>query len=179
MVKNLPANAGDVRDVGSVTASRRSPGERHGIPLQYSFLENHMERGAWLAMAPRVARSWTQLMQLSTHTHTMSNIGMGFLYPCLYFLYHYFCPKIRYRSLYPPLTSLYIFKGSDHFFLPQKYFPEVLSMLWKEDCACRKHVINAAALSWQGNNAAGSAAELTEWMAWSFSQPCSDKAFNR
>ena len=42
MVKNLPANAGDIRDVGSIPGSGRSPGEEHGNPLQYACLENPM-----------------------------------------------------------------------------------------------------------------------------------------
>ena len=50
MVKNLPAKAGDIRDVGSIPGSGRSPGEGHGNPLQYSCLENPMDRGAWQAM---------------------------------------------------------------------------------------------------------------------------------
>ena len=55
MMKNPPANAGDVRDVGSVPGSRRSPGGGHGNPLQYSYLENPMDRGAWQAAVHRVA----------------------------------------------------------------------------------------------------------------------------
>ena len=47
VVKNLPANAGDVRDMGSVPGLERSLGVEHGNPLQYSCLENHMGRGAW------------------------------------------------------------------------------------------------------------------------------------
>ena len=46
-VKNLPANAGDVRDVGLIPGSERSPGGGHGNPLQYSYLETPMVRGAW------------------------------------------------------------------------------------------------------------------------------------
>ena len=45
VVKTLPANAGDIRDVGSIPGSGRSPGERNGYPLQYSCLENPMDRG--------------------------------------------------------------------------------------------------------------------------------------
>ena len=45
MVKNLPANAEDIRDVGSIPGWGRLPGERHGNPLQYSCLENPMDRG--------------------------------------------------------------------------------------------------------------------------------------
>ena len=46
VVKNLPANAGDIRDVGLIPGSGRSPGGGHGNPLQYSCLENPMDRGA-------------------------------------------------------------------------------------------------------------------------------------
>ena len=47
MVKNPPANAGHVRDMGSIPGSGRSPGEGNGNPLQYSCLENPVDRGAW------------------------------------------------------------------------------------------------------------------------------------
>ena len=47
MTKNLPASSGDVRDMSSTPGSGRSPGGGHGNPLQYSFLENLMDRGAW------------------------------------------------------------------------------------------------------------------------------------
>ena len=50
VVKNLPANAGDVRDVGSVPQLGRSPEEGNGFPLQYSCLGNPMDRGAWQAI---------------------------------------------------------------------------------------------------------------------------------
>ena len=46
VVKNSPANAGDIRDLGSIPSSRRSPGEGHGNPLQHPCLENPMNRGA-------------------------------------------------------------------------------------------------------------------------------------
>ena len=49
VVKNLPANAGDVRDTGSISVLGRSPGGAHGNPLQYSCLENPMNRGVWWA----------------------------------------------------------------------------------------------------------------------------------
>ena len=58
VVKNLPANAGDAREVGSIPGSGRSPGEGNGNPLQYSCLENPMDGGAWRAAVPRVAKSW-------------------------------------------------------------------------------------------------------------------------
>ena len=57
MVKNLPASAGDIRDVGSIPGLGRSPGGGHVNPLQYSCLENPMDRGAWQATVPRVTKS--------------------------------------------------------------------------------------------------------------------------
>ena len=61
VVKNPSANAGDTGDVGSISELGRSPGGEHGNPLQYSCLENLMDRGAWWAMVHGVAKSWTQL----------------------------------------------------------------------------------------------------------------------
>ena len=59
VVNNPPANAGDLKDVGSIPESGRSPGEGHGNPLQYSFLENPMERGTWQATVHGVVQSDT------------------------------------------------------------------------------------------------------------------------
>ena len=59
VVKNLPANAGDVKDTGSNHGSGRSPGGGHGNPLLYSYLENPMDRGAWQATVHRVTESRT------------------------------------------------------------------------------------------------------------------------
>ena len=59
VVKNLPANAGDVRDTGSIPGLERSPGGGHDNPFQYSCLENPMDRGAWWATVHRVAESDT------------------------------------------------------------------------------------------------------------------------
>ena len=56
VVKKSPADRGDVRDVGSIPGSRRSPGEGNGILLQYSCLGNRMDRGDWWAMVHRVAK---------------------------------------------------------------------------------------------------------------------------
>ena len=64
MVKNLAASAGDVRDTGSIPGLGRSLGGGLGNPLQYSCLENRMDRGAWWATVHRVAKSL--LKQLST-----------------------------------------------------------------------------------------------------------------
>ena len=59
VVKNLPADAGDVRDVNLI---RKTPlEERHGNPLQYSCLGNSPDGGAWRATVHRAAKSWTRL----------------------------------------------------------------------------------------------------------------------
>ena len=61
MVKDLPANAGDIRDLVSIPGLGRSPGGGNGNPLQYSCLENPMDRGAWQATIHGVAKNQTQL----------------------------------------------------------------------------------------------------------------------
>ena len=59
MVKNLPVNAGDAGDIGSIPGLGRFPGEGNGNPLQYSCLGNPMDRGAWWATVHKVAKSLT------------------------------------------------------------------------------------------------------------------------
>ena len=66
VIKNLRASAGDVRD--SILGWGRSPGRRHGNLLQYSCLENSMDREVWWAIVHGVAKSWTQL-SMRVHTH--------------------------------------------------------------------------------------------------------------
>ena len=65
LVKNPSANVGDIREVGSIPESGRSPGGGHGNPLQYSCLENPMDRGAWQDTVHEVAESQTRLKRLS------------------------------------------------------------------------------------------------------------------
>ena len=59
LVKNIPANAGDSKDMGLIPGSGRSPGEGNGNPFQYSCLENSMDREVWQASVHGVAKSWT------------------------------------------------------------------------------------------------------------------------
>ena len=61
VVKNLPASAGDVRDMGLIPGLERSPGEWHGNSLQYSCLENSTDREAWQGTVHGVSKSQTQL----------------------------------------------------------------------------------------------------------------------
>ena len=75
MVKNLPTNAGDIGDMGSIPGLGRSLGEGDGNPLWDSCLENPMDRGAWRATVHGVAKTWTRLSACArvvshTHTHT-------------------------------------------------------------------------------------------------------------
>ena len=86
VVTNPPINAGNIRDTGSIPGSGRSPGGGHGNPLQYSFLDNPKDRGAWWAPVYRVARSWTRLEWLSMHTDIIISVILSvFLllnFPC-------------------------------------------------------------------------------------------------
>ena len=66
MVKNLLANAGDIRDAGLIPGLGRSPGGEHGNPFQYSCLGNPTDRGAWWATVHGVAKSWTRLKRHSS-----------------------------------------------------------------------------------------------------------------
>ena len=68
VLKNPPAYAGDIKDLGLIPQSGRSRGGRHGNPLRYSCLENPMDRGAWWATVHRVTESQTPLKQLNMHT---------------------------------------------------------------------------------------------------------------
>ena len=63
VVKNPPANAGDIRDVGSIPGLGRYLAEGHGNPLHYSCLENPVDRGVWWAAVYGVAQSWTRLTE--------------------------------------------------------------------------------------------------------------------
>ena len=71
---NLPANAGDTRDIDSIPGSRRFSGGRNGNPFQYSCLENSMDRGAWRATVHGVTKGWICLsVYTHTHTHTLTH----------------------------------------------------------------------------------------------------------
>ena len=61
VAKNLPANAENVRNLGSIPGSRRSLGGGHGNLLQYPGLENPVDKRAWQAAVHRVTKRWTQL----------------------------------------------------------------------------------------------------------------------
>ena len=89
MVKNPPANAGDIRDVGSIPGLGRPPGGGHGNPLQYSCLENSMDRGAWRTMVHRVVYNWSDLVHTHTHTHTDIVIRLSCDHGLFFFLIYF------------------------------------------------------------------------------------------
>ena len=77
MVKNLPAteaDAGDAADIGLIPGLGRSPGEGNGNPLQYSCLENPVDRVAWQAIVHGVAKDWTRLSEQTTSVIVISII---------------------------------------------------------------------------------------------------------
>ena len=81
--KEPSAKAGDIRDAGAIPGSGRSPGGGLGTPLQYSCLENPMDRGAWWAAVHGIAKSWTRLKRLSTLMHSVSLILLMRVFPLL------------------------------------------------------------------------------------------------
>ena len=74
MVNNLPANAGDIRDTGLIPGSERFTGEGNGNPLQYSCMENSMDRGAWGGYSPLGGKESD--MTEHTHIHTRTQIPL-------------------------------------------------------------------------------------------------------
>ena len=83
VVKNWPVNARDVRDTGSIPGLGRFPGGRHGNPLQYSWLKNPMNRGAWQATVHGVAKSQTQLKCLSMQQTSLEDRNSVSVFPIL------------------------------------------------------------------------------------------------
>ena len=83
VVKNPPARAGDIRDVGSMHGSGRFPGGGHRNPSQYSCLENAMDRGVLRVTVHGVTESWTWLKWLSTYTcedvHILVSMDLWYL----------------------------------------------------------------------------------------------------
>ena len=89
MVKNPPANAGDIRDMGLILGSARSPGKGNGNPLQNSCLENSMDRGSWRAAVHGVPKNHTCLMPEVWEAHKFRLNLTLWKIPCTYFsVYH-------------------------------------------------------------------------------------------
>ena len=96
MVKNLHANAGDMRDAGLIPGLGRSPGGCHGNPLQCSCLENPVDRGAWRATVHRVAKSQMELSDLA-HIYRSTATGLGSFQN--HVMEGEYAKRIRYKTL--------------------------------------------------------------------------------
>ena len=108
LVMNLPANAGNIRDMGSMSGLERSPGEGNGNLLHYSCLENSMDRGAWWVTTHGVAKSQTQL---SAHTHTHHAYWVLCLKNFMdIFLCQYILTELNFQ-FFPPNMLIASFKG--------------------------------------------------------------------
>ena len=80
----VKASASNAGDLGLIPGSGRSPGEGNGNPLQYSFLGNPMDRGAWQATVHRVAKSQTRLSDFTSSFHCLLVLQMVDLLPSMY-----------------------------------------------------------------------------------------------
>ena len=118
VVKNPSANAGHGRDVGSIPGLGRSPGGEPSNPLQYSCLENPMDRGAWWAIVHRVTNSQ---MRLKLPSMRISFLDLGNI-DAIYFILTYFVSSITHLHYccYKQLLSLYL-----SIFLHFPFFPSV------------------------------------------------------
>ena len=94
VVKNPPASAGDIRDSGSIPGLGGSPGRGPGKTLQYSCLENPLDRGAWWATVHRVSKSRTGLKRLSTHTRAISPLDCEHIKDNSHWLLCLYSPKV-------------------------------------------------------------------------------------
>ena len=131
VVKNLPATAGDWRDMGLIAVLGRSPGGGHGDPLQYSCLESPVDREAWQAMAHRVTKSWRWLKQLSAHACCFSLLNRKslvwmFLPPVL--PDDYFSEISKHLHSITGICTARLFKSGFHVFL---IYEDLLYQTWR------------------------------------------------
>ena len=99
VVRNPPANVGDIRDAGSITGLARSPGGGHGNSLQYSCLKNPIDRGAWRATVHRVTHGaghdWSDLVPMHEYDVQCWKINFYIVFDWLNKLYPSVCPLAR------------------------------------------------------------------------------------
>ena len=132
MVKNLPANAGDPRDVGSVPGSGRAPGVGKGNPLQYCCLENSMDRGSWWATVHGIRESdTTECTHTHTHHHFLCVMRTFKIYSLSNFNINNMALLITVMMLYITYQDFYLITGGSpktSYFL---FFFFIISMLNK------------------------------------------------
>ena len=102
VIKTLPANAGELRDLGLIPASGRSPGGGHGDPFQYSCLENPMDGGAWKAMGSQSHRE-PDRTEATQHEHHSCRWSPTSLLFCIYHLFSLGSTVVNYSSGTLPL----------------------------------------------------------------------------
>ena len=130
MIKNLLANAGDA---GLMPRSGRSPGEENGNPLQYSCLENPMDRGAWRATVHGVAKSRTRLRDFTfTFFHIVITTMYNYYNYCVTLLWitkeNLLCSTgnstqpsvVTYMGRKSKIEGIYVYKQLIHFIVQQK-----------------------------------------------------------
>ena len=113
--KEPSANAGDIRDGSSIPGLGRFPGGGHGNPLQYSCLENPMNRGAWQATVHRLQRvghNWSNWAQHSTHWNTNISLWLWFQ---LFWIYTHNCIAVPYDN------TIFHFLRNHHIVLENSY----------------------------------------------------------
>ena len=124
--KNLPDNAGDARDTSSIPGLGWTPGVRNGNPVQYSYLETSVDRGAWQATVHNLAKSQTWLKQLSTHIHQgiHNNLTKSYVYWIL---------LLFFNNLYLYSLIIYVYvvnlenKNENRVTLPQRVW---ITLFW-------------------------------------------------
>ena len=102
VVKNLPANAGDMGDVVLIPGLRRSPGKRNSDSLQYSYLRNPRDRGAWQATVHRVAKEWVTTQQ-QTATKLLESESMVMTQD--YYIDRKLWKRIKSPEIYPAICK--------------------------------------------------------------------------
>ena len=126
MEKNPPANAGHIRDMGSIPRSGRSLGGRHGNPIQYLCLENPMDRGAWRATVHRVAKSQTRIKQFSINSTSDNHlIGKRFFVSISMWGSHCYYFKSRQDVTHPSAQKYY--ESKSFMIIDAKFLSKMLS----------------------------------------------------
>ena len=123
MVKNLPTNAGDWRDAGSIPGSGRSPGEEHGTPLQYSCLENPRQeepRGLEPMELQRVGNNWSNLAWIHRFSPYISFSS------CFLLLYRNAIDLFRFTSIHVKLLNSLVSSSSSF----ADYLGFYIHMIW-------------------------------------------------
>ena len=105
VVKNLPVNAGDARDMGLIPGRGRSPGVGNGNPLQYTCLENSMDRGAWCTIVHAAAKSRTRRSNWELY---IPLYGYMTIYLPILRCWHFVLSKFWLLGIMQPWTGLYM-----------------------------------------------------------------------